>query len=223
VDETTLDRITRLITDFNAQVAKIRADKHLSDLGRHDKIVALTDKTRDEATRLRGDADAKAGARRKALQQRLFGLSPHASSSDVISYRDAQDRVERVKDPEELGNLMERAATIGDRSLLKAGFAKAFERSRNALNGGKWEGLVSEYVNDFPEVADDVSEYQQLTSSRALTAEFAERMATSVPTPPEYHDRSVLSDETPKPTAGDTMRAMLSAAPRGPRYQGDGY
>jgi hypothetical protein len=102
----------------------------------------------------------------------------------------------------------------------RRGFAKAFERSRNALNGGKWEGLVSEYVNDFPEVADDVSEYQQLTSSRALTAEFAERMATSVPTPPEYHDRSVLSDETPKPTAGDTMRAMLSAAPRGPALPG---
>lgn len=223
MDDQTLERITSKIADFNTQLAKIRADKHLSDLGRRERIVALTDATRAEAARLRGDADAKAGAQRKALERRIFGLSPAASSSDVISFRDAQDRVERVKSAEELASLMERAATTGDRALLRAGFAKAFERSRNALSGGQWEGLVSEYVNDHPEVADDVREYEQLSSSRALTAEFAERMATSVPTPPEYHDRSVLSDEQPKPTASDTMRAMLNAAPRGPRYQGDGY
>lgn len=223
MDDKTRDRIMRTIADFNAQVSQIRSDKHLSDLGRRTKIVALTDKTRDEVTRLRGDADAKAGAQRKALQTRLFGLSPHASATDVISFRDAQDRVERVKSAEELGSLMERAATTGDQALLRAGFAKAFERSRNALNGGMWEGIVSEYVSDHPEVADDVGEYEQLTSSRALTAEFAERMATSVPTPPEYHDRRALSDEQPKQTPSEAMRAMLSAAPRGPRYQGDGY
>lgn len=222
MDDDTLKRITNRITDYNAKLEGIREDRDLSDHGRRKKIVELYDKTVAERDRLVGDDGTRTASRRQALHQRLFGVGAAAGASEVISYRDAQDRVEGVKNAEDLGNLMERAASIGDTSLLKAGFAVAFERSRNSVNGGGYEGIVGEYVEQFPDVGEDVQEYQALTSSRALTATLAERMATSVPRPPEYDDRTPLSDEQPKESAGDAMRRMLaSSSPGGPRYQGD--
>lgn len=197
MDQQTFDKIRQMVTRYTEKVAEIRADQNLSDLGRRNAIVAEYTKARTEVDRLRGDDVAADYARQKALKQRLFGLSGSASSSDVISFRDAQDRVEKVKSAQELGDLMERASSVGDRSLLQAGFGLAYERSSRLGSGGGWDAIVGEYVEQFPSAAGDLAEYRALTNSTSMTNAFAQKMQTTVPVPPEYRDRRVLSDEKP--------------------------
>jgi hypothetical protein len=184
VDEQAREKAAAAVAAYNGRVKAIRADDGLSDMGKRSALEAEFEKAKATTAKLRGDAEKSAERRQQALRRELFGLSYGSSDTAVVSLRDAQDRVTQAKSPEELGELMERAAVTGDESLLRAGFARAWQQGRNPLgSAAKWNGLVDEYAQQRPSVKGQLQELEQLISSAGQTAEFAERMETT-PVPP---------------------------------------
>ncbi|MFG3300998.1 hypothetical protein [Micromonospora chersina] len=175
--------LLRTADTYRRKVAAIRADDTLSAKGKRQQLDQLYKETEPRAAELRRQMDRGQYQSRTALERKLFGLPAGATSSDAISYRDALDRVAAIKDPEQLGELMERAHASGDDMLLRAGFAHAYRQTRNPLASDLWGGLVAEYVEQNPAVGDTLAELEGGVVSRAQ--DLTDRMNMSIGKPPE--------------------------------------
>ena len=81
------------------ETAAIRADKTLSAEGKRLAIAKKTAWAQDQINAVRERVAAADSEARTRLRRSLFGLPPNASPSDVISFRDAQDRAARLNKP----------------------------------------------------------------------------------------------------------------------------
>ncbi|GGR78544.1 hypothetical protein GCM10010169_23400 [Micromonospora fulviviridis] len=188
------DELIRTADRYRTQVAAIRNDDTLSPKGKRQQLEQLYNDTAPRAAELRRQMDRGQYQSRTALERQLFGLPAGASSSDAISYRDALDRVAAIKDPHQLGELMERAHTSGDDMLLRAGFAHAYQQTRNPLASDLWGGLVAEYVENNPAAGQALAELDGHSVSRAQALTDAVNM--SISKPPELNDAN-LGDVVP--------------------------
>jgi hypothetical protein len=190
------ERIKHRVGTYRERLAEIRADKALSPLGKRRAIEALYQETKAEVDPLRAEMAQRETMTARELERRLFGLEGSADPSAVIAYRDAMDRVSAVRRPEELGELMERAASTGDSSLLRAAAAHAWRQSRNPLASDSWGGLVDEYVQQTPGTERDYQAFQEANTPLGPTRALAEKMEMSLGgTPSELNTpESRLSD-----------------------------
>lgn len=203
--------IIGLVSQYNADVRATREDLTLSPLGRYRRLESLYTSARDRVARLRGDLDQGSNGDRRELERRLFGLPRGADASDVVSFRDATDRVAQVKGADALGELMERASTSGDEMLLRAGFARAWQESTNPLGSDQWAGLVDEYAAQYPAVVRDLDALRTLTTTRGATRAFMERMGMTVTKPQELNrPEAAYSDQTP--SRGDRPQLVIRGA-----------
>lgn len=190
------ERIEERVRAYNAQVADIRANPLLSERGKREQIKDLYDQHKTAVDTMRAHADKTQQTTAGDLERRLFGMTS-TDPGAVISYRDAADRVSSIKTPAELADLMTRAHHAGDEQLVRAGFAKAWQESKNPLGSEEWDGLVRTHVELNPAIEDDLTQLAEITSSRGKTAQFVERLATSISKPKELDDRREASDEVP--------------------------
>jgi len=196
--EQTKQQIIDRVSQFNADVQATREDLTLSPVGRYRRLKSLYETTRDQVGQMRSTLDQGNNGDRRTLERRLFGLPAGADASDAVSFRDAQDRVEQVRRAEDLGELMERAATSGDEMLLRAGFARAWRESLNPLGSDTWSGLVSEYLDQYPAARRDADALAQLMSPGGKTRAFAEQIGMTVAKPAELNrPESAYSDQKP--------------------------
>lgn len=194
----TKQRITDLVSQFNTDVKAVREDLALSPIGRYRRLQTLYDAVSGQVAQLRSTLDTDTNGDRRDLERRLFGLPRAADASDAVSFRDAQDRVAQAKRAEDVGDLMERAASSGDDMLVRAGFARAWRESLNPLGSDTWAGLVSEYLDQYPAARGDAEALTQLTSPRGRTAGFLERMGMTVSKPAELNrPEATYSDQKP--------------------------
>lgn len=196
LDPTTRERLEDKVRAYNAQVNEIRNNPQLSERGKREQIKDLYEQHKPAVDTMRAQANKGQQTTVSDLQRKLFGMTAKDPAA-IISYRDAVDRVSSVKTPTELAELMTRAHNAGDEGLVRAGFAKAWEKSRDPLGSDDWTALVATHVELHPDIEDDLTQLQQMTSSRGRTAELAERMATSISRPKELDARDEPSDDIP--------------------------
>lgn len=170
---------------YNRRVEEIRKDDTLSDKGRNKALQAAYDEATMRVDGAKMSASASTHDRSQELRRTLFGLSPLASDAAVVAHRDAQDRVAGIKRPEDLGDLMDRAEASGDQSLLRAGFAEAYRRSKDPMTGDAWDGIVAEYAATHSDKQAALNELDALTNKFSRTAEMGRRMETTVLKPRE--------------------------------------
>jgi hypothetical protein len=138
---------------YNSSINQINADATLSDEG---KRIAL-DEERDRAkATMRAFRDSEEALIAEALLIRNRTLDDQVgySSSDLIAFRDAQDRAERLEGAEEALRVMERALRTSDRSLAHA----IFRRSIDA----RWSAVQAAFLEVNPGLADIASDLQGL-------------------------------------------------------------
>ena len=181
---------------YTAKLAQIRADKTLSDLGRRQAIANAYDQTMTAVSKVKTEQAKAREAQRNNLARRLFGLSPAASTAEVVAHRDAADRVAKVQTPEALGELMQTAHDSGDRQLLKAAAAHAFARSSSV--GGQHYGLLVDEYAEQTATGPDLEQYRAILSTASAQATLVESLQTTPPRPAELSDRSVPSDVQPR-------------------------
>jgi hypothetical protein len=141
--QTAADKIRAALT---AQTAQIRTARDLSNEGRAHHLARTYVQARDEMTSLkRADAE-KRNRRRAELQQLLFGNPRNSDSAAVISYRDAQDRADKLKDPQEAAALLERAIMSKDEFLGRAIAMRAMARLTLKGLGDGWAQVADRWV-----------------------------------------------------------------------------
>ncbi len=179
---------------FAAKTTQIKSRRDLNDEGRDLRLGRAYVRARDEMTKLKRNHIERTEKRRAHLQQRLFGNPQSWDSTATISYRDALDRVDRLKSPEEAAALLERAVMSGDEILGRAVAMKAMGRIGPAGMGNNgWAQVVDRWVEGQPpETAEYVQELVDIMDQSTSTqARFAVQMEYTLPRPRELDGRDV--------------------------------
>lgn len=160
---------------YQQQIASIRADPSLSDVGRQQQLAAAYIRTRDAVARLQSRATANASTRRDVLIRTLFGLTTTADPNAAISFRDAQDRAAALENPRAAQRLLDQANRTGDEHLAKAIAHRAYEDA--------WFDVLDKYASTRPSVEAKLGEL--VTQEPTLASTIGAAMAYAVTKPTE--------------------------------------
>jgi hypothetical protein len=139
--------------NLNAARRAINSDSSLSQIGKDEALRAATENARNTMAALRQEEDTLAGDKRSSLQRTVAG-TVGTDSASIISYRDAQDRADKLESRDEANRLMSRALTSGDKSLASA-IAQA------AITKG-WNDVYEPYAALNPTIAEAVKDLANL-------------------------------------------------------------
>ena len=84
---------------------------------------------------------------RDELLRRLFSGPAFRDITSIISFRDAQDRAERLSTPDEAVELLRRARTSGDELLVTA---VALHAAAQVPVSRSWAGVLDDWFNGDP-------------------------------------------------------------------------
>lgn len=173
---------------YTTRVADIQGRKDLSDAGRARQLARLFVKASDDMRAARAATEAARRSREKHLLRRLFGNPNSHDATSVVSFRDAQDRAERLKTPTEAAELVARARRSGDTLLARAVAMRALDMAiGNPAAANGWGSVLDTWSADEPGDVDDalteLGEHHR-QSPAALIGEAAQH---SVPRPSELN------------------------------------
>ena len=146
-------------------IAGINADPALSPEGKQLRLTEINDsiKTNLESLKAR---EMKLVENEITRLERLLDAKAGNTSSDIIAFRDAQDRAERIENADEANRIIERAERTGDKTLAHAVFRYALENN--------WSTTTKAYAKANPELAEAANDlsiwkrFQKPDMNRAL-------------------------------------------------------
>ncbi|MET3510815.1 hypothetical protein [Plantibacter flavus] len=156
---------TAMQNRYSAEAARISKDGNISDTYRSELLAQNTASAKEALKVLRDKEKALVEDRAKDLE-RILDSKVGRTSTDIIAFRDAQDRAEKIADADEAERIIGRALRSGDDSLAYAVFRRALDsRYANAINL---------FAAEKPSAADaakdliDVRDEQESTMERAM-------------------------------------------------------
>jgi hypothetical protein len=126
------------------RIEAIRANRNLSPEGKRAQIARLYLDSKREVAKLEQQEAGNRKARINDIRKQVFGLTGSQSAQDVISYRDAQDRVAALGPHDE-----EKALALYDRAELSGDTILASALVNRALEAG-WVNLANTYIEANP-------------------------------------------------------------------------
>lgn len=142
---------------YDRLVKQINNDHALSDAGKTEQRNAAFAETREYLRGLRAKEESLIDDEIVTLRVRIESRSG-SGSTDIIAFRDAQDRADRLENADEALPLIERALRQRDTSLAAAVF-------RRAIDSG-WRSVIDAYTAAHPEAADIIGELNYLTRAK---------------------------------------------------------
>jgi hypothetical protein len=133
----------------------INSDDSLSQTGKDEAVKAAVENARNTMTALRQEEDGLASDKRASLQRTVSG-SVGSDSASIISYRDAQDRADKLESRDEANRLMNRALSSDDKSLASAVAQAAIAKG--------WNDVYEPYAAQNPTIAEAVKDLAQLNN-----------------------------------------------------------
>ena len=165
------------------QVQRIRDRKELSAEAKRSAIarVHLGQKAQLAALQEKANQDIAAG--RRAATAAAFGIDDLAGDATsrltaAVSYRDAQDRVAKLKSPAEALQKLQWAEGSGDELLARAVAQRAYEQRRTDPS---WQEALDSYLSTRPKAQQAVSDL--LAADRPVNAR--QLFAFAAPSPSE--------------------------------------
>lgn len=151
------DKASQFSREHSRAVDAINTDPGLSDVGRKERIAELEQTRRTQRRALMEQEKEIITNKITALERRLDGFVGY-SESNIIAFRDAQDRAEAIKDADKAAKVMDRALRTNDRTLSHAVYRTAVE------NG--WGEARRAFAKENPTVASLVNDVARLTQLR---------------------------------------------------------
>lgn len=144
-------RAERIRAQLRAEAQRINDSGDLSDTGRRRQLAAAYTRARTEMDKVKRDLTASRRARRDQLQRELFG-AVRTDPTSIVSHRDALDRADRIKSPEEAHSLLARARLSGDEALAQAAALRALDcaRSGGVMGHAKWGPVLDAWAAGDP-------------------------------------------------------------------------
>ncbi|MDO9398387.1 MAG: hypothetical protein Q7T71_17720 [Herbiconiux sp.] len=113
------ERAARVQSNASARKNQINQDPNLTPQGRDAALEKVNTESRAIMDQLRAEEIKLATDKRDSLRRTVMG-TVGTDSSSIISYRDAQDRADKLEDRDEAERVMQRALTSGDKALASA-------------------------------------------------------------------------------------------------------
>lgn len=149
------DRAKVLQRSHSNATREIESDTSLSDTGKEDAKKRSYDSHRASLRELRQREEQLINNKIQELQGRIDSTSGR-TAADIIAFRDAQDRADRIAKPEQAQPMLERAIRQNDTSLAHAIFRRAIE------NG--WRSVQDAFTAHRPELTDVVRDLNRLNA-----------------------------------------------------------
>lgn len=141
----------------SAELREIQQDPHLNEQGRTERTAEVEAAHKSQRRTGINTENEIIDNKITELERRLDGFVGYGSS-DIIAYRDAQDRAEAVTDADRAVKLMERALRSNDRTLAHALFRAAVDNH--------WTEAQRAFARENPTVAALVNDVQKLHALR---------------------------------------------------------
>ncbi len=138
------------------KIKAIQADNDLTEAAKAARISDIRQHTNDQMAKLQAAHQTEKTAARESIHARLFGLGFRVAVSEaekvamMTSYRDAQFRADALKDSAEALRVFSRAQMTGDKLMMKALAAVAYE------NG--WPEVLDSYGRTNESIAESLRE-----------------------------------------------------------------
>ncbi|QRY40831.1 hypothetical protein JVX92_00615 [Microbacterium hominis] len=136
---------------------QINADTTLSDTGKSEKRREAFAQQKEKLQGLLAREKQLIDDEIATLRVRIESRSG-TGSSDIIAFRDAQDRADRLASADEALPMIDRAIRQRDTSLASAVF-------RRAMDAG-WQSVVDRYLAAHPQAADVIRDLNYMTRAR---------------------------------------------------------
>lgn len=147
------EQASRVQNGFQGEVDEIKRDTDLSEDGKRKQIKAAYDDAKEQLSALRAQEGELVDAKIESLQRSLFGLSAK-SDSQILLYRDAQDRAARLTE-ETAQEAFEQALMSDDKTLQTAIVARAVKE----LWAG---GILEAYTKKHPVAGEYLADLEHL-------------------------------------------------------------
>lgn len=150
-----LDALDSQIEDIRARASEIHAfhsressgidrDPNLTDAGKAEMKKTKTAETRSLLNGLRDQEKTLVASKVSDLQRQL-DAKVGSTSTDIIAFRDAQERAERIDAAEDAERVMARALRNDDTTLAHAVFRRGIDHG--------WRGVVEQFTSAKPDSA----------------------------------------------------------------------
>ncbi|WIE69204.1 hypothetical protein [Curtobacterium sp. MCLR17_054] len=147
------EQATQLQRSTNQERKNIAADTALSEEGKRQQAEAATAYARTQVAVLRNKETQLVKDSIRTLETQL-DAKVGSGATDMIAFRDAQERADRVEDKEGASRLMSLALRSNDHTLAHALFRKAIDQ--------RWGGVVDGFAAERPDSATAAKEIQIL-------------------------------------------------------------
>ncbi|WP_053387828.1 hypothetical protein [Leucobacter japonicus] len=114
---------------FREDSELIKQNDRLSTTGKTDEITSARDKTNAALDSLKQKESEFMAGKRESLRKELFSIGYAPTASDLMAFRDANDRVSRldVGDDSKALTMYQQAQEVGDKTLVTALVSRAYD------------------------------------------------------------------------------------------------
>lgn len=147
---------------YDREVRNIQSDPNLSEEGKRAQIKDVAADYKSRLVALRDSETAIITSEVDRLE-RLVASTVGTTGSDIIAYRDAQDRAERIQDANQASQMMARALRNGDKTLAHAVFGRAIDAG--------YREAAQMYTELHPSLRDVASDLNALKHAQTSTME----------------------------------------------------
>lgn len=150
----------QLASDYAQTEREVARDNNLTDAGKTEALAPVHADTQEQMQALMAAEKGAIKRHREAAERALYGLSSYATPAELMSFRDAQDRANRLAsqmDHYAAGDAKaayDSAVRSGDKVLANAIFGAAVERG--------WTDIADDHTSRNPSVKPHLKTLQQI-------------------------------------------------------------
>ena len=150
----------RTSASYTSQARSIDADTSLSAEGKAAAKVEVNAAAKEQLRALRQKENDAINMKVRDLEKQLDSKMG-STASDIIAFRDAQDRAERFEKPEDAVRALERAIRTDDTALAHAIFRRGIESG--------WRDVIATFGNEYPDKKPIVGDLAYLREAQTNT------------------------------------------------------
>ena len=148
------------LDSHSRQIKAIETDVSLSAEGKTERKRAVNESAKESMRRLRQKENDAINMKVRDLE-RVLDSKVGNTASDIIAFRDAQDRAERFENADDAVKALERAIRTDDTVLAHAIFRRGIDSN--------WRSVLASFGNSYPDKKDLVGELAYLREAQTNT------------------------------------------------------
>ncbi|MEV7768315.1 hypothetical protein [Microbacterium sp. NPDC086615] len=143
----------RISSSGRARIKAVQEDPRLTDLAKREQAAHITDEVRPQLADLAAREQQMVNDHVRFLQRQIYGTAG-TSPEAVITFRDAQERADKIEEQRPALTAMQRALVNKDDGMARALLGRAFDQG--------WAEVVAAYSAENPALETYITDLRDL-------------------------------------------------------------